>query len=265
MESFEKPKQKRSLEKDRQSFIETVSAISIEEIPTTFDESAVQSLADNLESNKLFILGEMHGVKENVDVIYTLFKKFGFRQLALEWEPELKWVAEKFLESGELDFNTLQDSPDGRITAGHFALLKKLKSEGMLEGLVCFNGSSGGAEWNARDVAMAENILMNLSEASTLVVAGNLHAKTESITFEDEPGEQHPLGENIKKEIPDIASGRISYLTGQYHNYGIQEFSTLSGGEESSAARFYQDKDGLYTFELPKAHAAIVPNPHERI
>lgn len=265
MGSFERPKQERNLEADKASFIEAVSSIAIEEIPATFDGQATQELEESIEDNKLLILGEMHGVKENADVIYTLFKKFGFRQLALEWEPELKDVAEKYLESGELDFDAIKESPDGRITAGHFALLKKLKSEGMFERLVCFDGGSGGHGWNARDAAMARNILDNLSDTPTLVVAGNLHAKTEPITFNDEPGERHPMGENVKKEIPSVASGRIEYLTGQYHNYGTKEFARRSNEELPSVARLYKDGDGLYVFELPKAHAASVPNPSKRI
>ena len=100
-----------------------------------FDEEASDKLLASLEATKLLILGEMHGVKENVDVIYTLFKKFGFRQLALEWKSGLLKVAEYYLESGEIDFDAIKNSPDGRITAGHFALLKKLKDEGLLEKL----------------------------------------------------------------------------------------------------------------------------------
>lgn len=265
MDNFNKPKQERNIEDDRSLFIEAVSSILIEELPITFDEQVVQELAENIESNKLFILGEMHGVKENADVIYTLFKRFGFRHLALEWEPELKVVVERYLESGELDFDAIKDSPDGRITAGHFALLKKLKTEGMLEGFVCFDGGSGGEGWNARDTAMAKNILANLSDAPTLVVAGNLHAKTESIYFDDEVGEQHPMGENVKKEIPTVASGGIEYLRGQYYNYGIQDFSELSEKEKISGSRFYKGEDGLYVFEVLEVHVATVLNPHERI
>lgn len=265
MKSFERLKQERNVEKDKQSFVEAISTVAVEEIPTVFDESAAQRLAESIKESRLFILGEMHGVKENTDVIYTLFKRFGFRQLALEWEPELKGLGEKFLESGEFDFDAVKDSPDGRITAGHLALIKKLKSEGMLDGLVCFDGGSGGEGWNARDAAMAKNILANLSNSPTLVVAGYLHAKMEPITFDDELGEQHPMGENLKKNISNIASGRIEYKKGQYHNYGTQEFEKLSGEDPPSEARFYQDENGLYIFELPEAHAAIVPNPSERI
>ncbi len=262
MKIFERLQSDRDLGKDRQSFIEAIRAISIEEIPTVFDELSVQNLEHNLERNKVFILGEMHGVKENPDVIYTLFKKFGFRQLALEWEPKLERVVEKFLELGELDFDVIQDSPDGRITAGHFALLKKLKSEGLLERLVFFDGGSGGKGWNARDTSMTQNILANLSGVPTLVVAGNLHAKTETIHLETESGDQHPMGENIKKKIPGVASGHIEYMSGHYHNYGTQEFDELP---QKGATRFYQDENGLYVFEVGEAHVAIVPNPHEKI
>lgn len=205
----------------------------------------------------------MHGVKENVDVIYTLFKKFGFRQLALEWESSLKGVVDKFIELGDIDFEAIEDSPDGRITAGHFALLKRLKDEGMLEKFICFDGT-GEADWDARDESMAKNILGSLSDSATLVVAGNLHAKVESITFNDEPGEHHPMGERIKIHIVDVPSGKIEYLSGQYHNFGAQDFFE-DPEQEKTGPRFYLTEDGLYTFVLPEAHIAIVPNPSERL
>jgi len=261
----EKPKQERSIEKDKQSFIEAISAIPIEEIPTEFDESTCQNLATDLEKARLLILGEMHGVKENADIIYTLFKRFGFRHLALEWEPELKEVVEKFLMSGELDFDAIKDSPDGRITAGHFALIKKLKNEGLLEHVTCFDEGSGGGDWNKRDETMAKNILANLSNLPTLVVAGNLHVKIEPIAFDDEPGEHHPMGENVKKEISDVPTGEIEYLTGEFHNYGAKKFGELpEGGKLPNKAKFYRKENGLYVFELPNAHLATVPDPDER-
>jgi len=186
--------------------MKAVDSILIEEIPAIFDEDASNRLSANLNETKLLIMGEMHGVKENADVIYTLFKKFGFRQLALEWESGLKAVAEQYLETGELDFNAIQESPDGRITAGHFALLKTLKDDGLLDRLICFD-SSGEADWDARDENMAKNIIGCLSDSPTLVVAGNLHAKVEPITFNDEAGEHHPMGERVRAHVPGVPSG----------------------------------------------------------
>ncbi len=266
MERFESERQQgRNIERDKQSFVEAISASLISEIPTDFDETASQEFSENLANTNVFILGEMHGVRENTEIIYTLFKQFGFRQLALEWEPELREVAENYLETGELDFDAIKDSPDGRVTAGHFALLKTLKDEGMLDRLVCFDGGALGSSWNHRDEAMAKNIIANLSDVPTLVVAGNHHAEIEPLSFEDEAEEQHPMGEQVKKLIPNLSSGKIEYASGQFHNYGTKEFMKLSDNDLPSVARFYLDENGIYTFELPEAHVAVVPNPHERI
>ncbi len=257
------PNQERNIAQNRREFIKAVNSIVIEEIPAIFNEDACNRLVASLEKTKLLIVGEMHGVKENADVIYTLFKKFGFCQLALEWDSGLKAVVEEYLETGEIDFEAIQESPDGRITAGHFALLKKLKDEGLLEKLICFDGS-GEADWDARDENMTKNILAGLSDSSTLVVAGNLHAKVEPITFNDEPGEHHPMGERVRAHIPEVPSGKIEYHSGQYHNFGTQDFFE-DPEQEKTGPRFYLTEDGVYTFVLPQASVAIVPNPTEKL
>lgn len=253
----------RDINNDRQCFIEAVKSTPIRELTIDVDESASNNLNDNLKKSKIFILGETHGVKENADVIYTLFKKLGFRQLALEWEPNLKDMVIKFLKTGEVDFEAIQNSPDGRISAGHFALIKKLQSEELLEQLICFDGSSE-RDWNARDDNMAKEILGNLSESATLVVAGNLHAQTKPVTFTNESDEHHPMGEKIRARIPDAPAGIIDYQSGQYHNFGINNFAE-SVKTERVFSRFYQKADGSYVFTLPKASVAIVPNPSERL
>jgi len=253
----------RNIEQDRLAFVEAIKNIEIGEIDTEFDEKSVKSLVSELAEAKLLLLGETHGVKENVDIIYTLFKKFGFKKLALEWNKELSEQVEKFLKTGELNFEAIKDSPDGRITAGHFALLKKLKDEGLLEALVCFDGETSSAGWDMRDANMAKNIIANLTDDTTLVVAGNLHTKVEPITFDDEKEKHHPMGENVKKQIPDVPSGKIKYLTGQFHNFGTKDFREKPEGVELPKARFYKSDDGIYSFELPEAHVAVVPNPSE--
>jgi hypothetical protein len=251
----------RNIEKNRLAFIEQARSIKISEIDTEFDEKSVYELNASLNEAKLFILGEIHGVKENVDIIYTLFKKFGFKKLALEWDAELHEKTQRFLETGDLDFDAIQDSPDGRITAEHFALLKKLKDENMLEALVFFDGKTKSGEWDERDANMAKNILANLSDSKMLAIAGNLHAQTEPVVFDGT--EHHPMGENIKKRIPTVPFGKIKYLTGQYHNYGVKDFREKPESVDLPKAKFFKSDEGIYVFELPEAHAATVPNPEE--
>ncbi|HMO78208.1 MAG TPA: hypothetical protein PKA42_01605 [Candidatus Paceibacterota bacterium] len=111
---------------------------------------------------------------------------------------------------------------------------------------------------------MAKNVLAALSDSPTLVVAGNLHAKVEPVTFNDEQTEHHPMGERVRAHIPDVPSGKIEYLSGQYHNFGTQDFWE-DPGQEKTGPRFYLTEDGLYTFVLPEASAASVPNPSEKL
>jgi hypothetical protein len=254
----------RNVERDRVAFIEAIKNFEVKEIDTDFDEKSVAALVSELEKSKLFILGEMHGVKENVDIIYTLFKKFGFRKLALEWNVIMKEKTNEFLQTGELDFESIENIPDGRITAGHFALLKRLKEEGLLESLTCFVEKRESRDWDISDRNRANKVLEDLSDAFTLVVAGNWHTETKPITFPGEEVVHHPMGENIKKHISNVPSGRIEYQKGQYHNFGVKDFWVNPDEPELLKAKFYKTTDGIYSFDLPEAHTAVVPNPSER-
>jgi len=265
MEKLESaPKKERDIEQDRTAFFEAMKSFVVKEIDAEFDDQSVESLVSELDESKLFLLGEMHGARENVDVIYSLFKKFGFKKLALEWDKILQGQVDEFLKTGKIDFESMQSSCDGRITAGHFALINKLKEEGLLEAVVCFDEEPLTGEWDGRDMNMAKNILESLSDSSTLVVAGNLHTKTEPFAFRGEEVKHHPMGENVKKQIENVPAGRIEYAKGQYHNIGIKDFRRDPDEPELAKAKFYKSADGIYSFDLPEAHAAVVPNPSER-
>ncbi len=254
-----------NIESRKEAFIDAVRKTEIFEIPTEFNSDATDALNADIEASGVFLLGETHGVKENADIIYTLFKKFGFRNLAIEWRPELKATIDTFLKTGEIDFTGIQGSTDGRITAGHFSLLKQLHEEKILENIICFDGRMTST-WDARDEAMAKNILASLSVHPTLVVAGNLHTKTEPISpglsYKSEDM-NHPMGEHIKKQLPHVGAGKIYPLSGEFYNEKIKNFGESASGKNTQA-RFYKSEVGLYVFELPEAHAAIVPNTEEQ-
>lgn len=261
MESIDTPE--RNLEKDARLFLEAIKTTVINEIDFTDNAEVANTLLQAVSESNVLVLGEMHGVKENVDVIYSLFKQFGFRQLALEWESRLHQVALQYLETGTIDFASIQESPDGRITAGHFALLKKLQDEGLLEKLVCFDGS-GELSWNQRDENMANNVVANLSGTPTLVVAGNLHTQTKPLDLDNDQEQSHPMGELLKQQIPELPAGTIEYRSGHYHNYGVKEFDDDFTALDS-VPNLYRSEDGIYTFVVPQATAGIVPNPNEKL
>lgn len=214
-----------------------------------------------INDSKLFLLGETHGVQENPNIIYTLFKKFKFENLALEWNDKTLKEAERFLQLGKIDFESLKSSADGRVTAGHFALLKKLQDDGLLKRIICFDQDIPISNWKERDSNMAQVIINNLSENRTLVVAGNLHIET--VVVSDE--KYHPMSEIIKRKISNVPHGEIKYLTGEYYNFGVREFRKRPIDSELPSAKFYKLLDDKYVFELPEAHAANVPDKTSRL
>lgn len=265
MENFES-RQTPETEIEENTFSQAIEQYAVGEIETDFDEQAVARLQESLEQTKLFLLGEMHGVAENPNIIYRLFKKFGFKRVALEWNGQkLQDIVNTFLATGYLDLEAIKDSGDGRITAGHFALLKKLKEEGLLEDIILFDANE--EDWNHgadyRDKVMADNVLADGVEEKTLVIAGNWHAKVDPITSTGEEELHHPMGEHIKGKFPELSSGKIKYHSGQFFNNGTKDFWNDPDQDTIKRAQFYQSEDGLYYYAIPEAHLAIVPNPKE--
>jgi hypothetical protein len=104
---------------------------------------------------------------------------FGLRGLALEWHEDLAPVVEAFLATGTLADQWLLWPGDGRITAGHLAVLAERAAAGPLE-VILFDGTIGaGWSWSDRDEAMARRIpAATAAGTRTLAVAGNAHTPT---------------------------------------------------------------------------------------
>jgi hypothetical protein len=159
----------------------------------------------------MVLCGEIHGIAENPAIAYSLMLALDLQALALEWPPTIRPVVASFLASGRLDPDAVLDAPaqqqfwsgDGRITAGHFALLQRLAREDRLKRLVLFDeplepfppppprpgsGRSDDAtlgtlapetwDWSARDQAMARAVLAGRADGvPMLLMAGNLHTQ----------------------------------------------------------------------------------------
>jgi hypothetical protein len=104
------------------------------------------------------MLGDVHGVRENLLVIRALRQAFGLAGLALEWREDLALIAKAFLAGGPPADHPLPWSGDGRITAGHLAVLRERADAAL--GLTLFDGTTGaGWTWSQRDEAMTRRIL----------------------------------------------------------------------------------------------------------
>jgi hypothetical protein len=246
----------RNLEKEKVVF-ESAILESVVEVPTEYDEDATNLLVDDIVSGKLLALGEVHGVKENPSIIYTLIKKFGFRQLGLEWDKDIEKVVKLFQTDGVIDYNSIMNSSDGRITAGYFNMLKKVKDENLIDNIFFFDDKDS---WSRRDEVMAQIIIGNTANnIPTLIVAGNAHTNLDDIKEGD--GSIHPsMVKFLQSKGKIFCIGDIHYRSGNFFNNQVKSFGN-SGEDPGKTAKFYKNEAGNYIFELPVANLAIVPNP----
>jgi erythromycin esterase-like protein len=141
---------------------------------------------------------------------------------------------------------------DGRITAGHLAVLAERAAAGPLE-LILFDGAIGADwSWSQRDEAMARRLLAaSAPGARTLVVAGNAHTPTSPIEL------GVPMGARLAGQRPGVREIRISYGSGGFYNGGPRQFARRA--DQPDQIRLYQH-DSELVLDLPLATQAVVPH-----
>jgi hypothetical protein len=228
-----------------------VAEFAVTDLDLVIEPPALSAARQSLDASGLLLLGEVHGVRENPLLVRALMKAFGLTSLALEWPEELTPMIRAFLASG-----TLADHPslwggDGRITAGHLAVLADRAAAGPLE-LIVFDGVIGADwSWSQRDEAMAGRILATSSpSARTLVVAGNAHTPTSPIEL------GVPMGAHVAEQRPGTREVQISYGGGSFYNCEPRQFARRSGPQ--GTIRLHQHQDEL-VLDLPTATEAVVP------
>ena len=262
----------------RELFREAAEAASVAELPTEWEQQALETATELFGGSGLLLLGEIHGVAENAEIIYTIARRFGIGTLALEWDHRFHPVVEQYLETGRLDVDAMPRSADGRVTPGHLALLAALRNHGLLDRLVLFDGYAYDAVgepdfWNRRDERMAEVLIRSLApDQPALVVAGGLHTLVHPIQLRGEdvsargralaasmPGVDvlYPMGVRLAQMQRPVSSGRIGYGSGACNNLGIRPLPTLEAAP--AVPRFRLSADGAFVYEVPVATPAIVP------
>jgi hypothetical protein len=216
------------------------------------ESSALSAARQSLDSAGLLLLGETHCVRENPLLIRALMQAFGLTSLALEWPEDLAPMIRAFLAGQPLAGHWFIWSGDGRITAGHLAVLAERAASGPLE-LILFNGSIGPDwSWSQRDEAMARRLLAaSAPGARTLVVAGNAHTPTSPIEL------GVPMGARLAGQRPGVREIRISYGSGGFYNGGPRQFTRRA--DQPGQLRLYQH-DSELVLHLPLATEAVVPH-----
>jgi hypothetical protein len=233
------------------TFNKAVAGFVVEDLGLMIEPAALAAAGRSLDSAGLLLLGEMHGVRENALLIRALMQAFGLTSLALEWPDDLAPLIQAFLAGEPLADHPWLWGGDGRITAGHLAVLAERAAAGPLE-LILFDGVIGaGWSWSQRDEAMARRLLAcSRSGARTLAVAGNAHTPTGPTDL------GVPLGACLARQRPGIREIRISYGGGRFWNLKSCQFARRASPQEP--IRLYLDA-GELVLDLPMATEAVVP------
>jgi hypothetical protein len=233
------------------AFHKAVADFAVEDLGLVIEPAALAAAGRSLDSAGLLLLGEMHGVRENPLLIRALMQAFGLTSLALEWPDDLAPVIQAFLAGQMLADHRWLWGGDGRITAGHLAVLAERAAAGPLQ-IILFDGVMGaGWSWSQRDEAMARRLLAaSPLAARTLAVAGNAHTPTSPTDL------GVPLGAWLARQRPGIREIRIRYGGGSFWNSRPCRFARRASPD--GRARLHQDT-GELVLDLPLATEAVVP------
>ena len=241
-----------------------VAAFEVSDLALVIEPAAVAAARRSLDESGLLLLGEVHGVRENPLVIRALMQAFGLTALALEWPEELGSVVAPYLAGDDLADHPALWLGDGRITAGHLAVLRERAAAGQLK-LTLFDGvMSAGSSWSQRDEAMAGRILARAEASSAeasglLAVAGNAHTPTEPTSL------GVPLGACLARQRPGVRDIRIRYGGGRFYNLGPRRFHPQPGppGLHRHQIRLHLYRGSLI-LDLPEPGEATVPDRDAR-
>lgn len=152
--------------------------------------AAVRRAGRVVQTGGVLIVGEPHGVHETPTVVDALASTLGLRTIAFEWSfDEIDDVVQRFAGDGHLDLDRLWSLPasseffcgDGRIAAGHFALLRRMRQQNRLDQVILLDRLDPDplpSDSELREHEMADRLLRERrAEVPVLALVGASHAK----------------------------------------------------------------------------------------
>jgi hypothetical protein len=211
----------------------------------------------NFSSINTVVIGEMHGVVENVQAIRDVIaladplKKISC--VAFEYPRELLPLFEKALRENnyallETNKDVIVLLSDGRFSPEHFKLLEEIYNKKVkLLFIDCLD-----KKWDYRDRAMfdmIENARQFLpTEKLILVVVGNLHSSIETTIVQGRP--YIPMGTYFDNNTLVI---HVNYLEGSFWNHTLKTFETKNK-DIAPASQFEELSEKAINYYVPVAH-----------
>ena len=196
-------------------------------LPKQLDIRQLNSLQFTLRKSNIIVYGEIHGIKENADIIYTLVKKLGVKRLAIEASPAVS----SFINSVKInsyDFS-LVDEDLFDLSVLSLEMIKTiaiLLQQNQLKELVFIDTFFDNLDKDAvispspqeREEQLAKNILGIDSSLPTLCIMGQWHTQPKVIT-DGETRHESALC-RLRKAKPNVPFVHNVYRQGQLFNDG---------------------------------------------
>ena len=228
-------------------------------LPKQLDIRQLDSLQSTLRKSNIIVYGEIHGIKENANIIYTLVIKLGVKRLAIEASP----AASNFINSvktGSCDFS-LVDEDLFDLSVLSLEMIKTiaiLLQQNQLKELVFIDTFFDNLDENItvppspqeREEQLAKNILGIDDSLLTLCIMGQWHTRPEVV----KNGEtQHKSAlYHLRKVKPNIPFIHNVYRQGQLFNDG----KIIELPKNPSVPPYYeivQKTDINFELHIPKA------------
>ena len=168
-------------------------------VEISWSDGAIASAEASLKAHGVLLLGEFHGVAENPLIVEAVASAFEIDTLAFEWAHTDE---QRLLE------DTVAWTGDGRVTAGHIALLRRTTCR--VAGVDVTSGEN-------RDAAMADAIAR--LRGRVLFVGGNVH--TRLTRFHGAP----TAGSILAATRPELCTLDLHYRSGRFWNFGPRRFT----------------------------------------
>lgn len=155
-------------------------------LPKQLDIKRLNSFQSTLRKSNIIVYGEIHGIKENADIIYTLVKKLSVKRLAIEASPAVSNFINS-VKSDSCDFS-LVDEDLFDLSVLSLEMIKTiaiLLQQNQLKELVFIDTFFDNLDKDAvispspqeREEQLAKNILEIDDSLLTLCIMGQWHTQ----------------------------------------------------------------------------------------
>lgn len=200
--------------------------------PKIIDLQGTNLLQQALQSFHILVYGEIHGIQENADVIYTLAHKLKINRIAIENSPSVKNFIDTAYE-GVYDFSLLDpDTFDSSILSLEVAkTLVTLLKEGTIEEIVYIDTFFDNLDPSTldhptspqkREEVLAENIL-NIDSSTgcnTLCLLGQWHTQPNPVKLNKAKAIHMSALYRIRQVKQSTPFVHMIYREGQAYNDG---------------------------------------------